>query len=336
MFPLSFRFLSLTALGAVALVACGNISLSSSNASPSGSSGVYTDSDAAADTGPIVALMGGDAGVAAPAVTGSPLCNYGFANTSAHTCVPDSDDAGAQQCLDTVADAAPQESQTTPRDAGGDNGGDSADAGTGVPVASSDAGAAVPPPVDAAPQPTPACHVVEQTGTDGGAWVTQTCTIAGSGQDGAQCQASTDCAATFECVGMPGQCRHYCCAGNTVCDATASPSFCDVQPVVSGKFNVPVCMPISGCALFGTCPTNQTCAVVKDDGTTSCVEVGEAGVGNSCDETHCAAGLTCLGNPGARTCFQLCHVDLPADCPAGTTCSGSAQLSTNPQFGICQ
>jgi hypothetical protein len=95
-------------------------------------------------------------------------------------------------------------------------------------------------------------------------------------------------------------------------------------------------MPISECALFGKCPTNQTCAVVKDDGTTSCVDVGTANVGEPCDEVHCAEGLTCLGNEGSRTCFQLCHVDSTTECPSDTTCTGSAQLFKDPQFGICQ
>jgi hypothetical protein len=95
-------------------------------------------------------------------------------------------------------------------------------------------------------------------------------------------------------------------------------------------------MPISGCSLFGVCPADQTCAIVKDDGTTSCVEIGPAVAGAACDATHCAAGLTCLGNVGARTCFQLCHVDSQTECPTGTTCAGSAQLFKDPQFGICQ
>jgi hypothetical protein len=98
----------------------------------------------------------------------------------------------------------------------------------------------------------------------------------------------------------------------------------------------------------GSCPSGQTCAVVKDDGSTSCVVVGKAVAGEPCegdgssqtggagDPFHCAAGLTCLGAPGSRTCAALCHVDSPTDCPSGTTCTGSAQLFKDGNIGICQ
>jgi hypothetical protein len=334
MLPLSYRFLSVAALSAVALVACSNISLSSSEntgAAAPGASGTSAI-DADVDGGGIPLAVTSDAAATAPALTGSPLCNYGFADTTSHTCLPDSDDAGAQQCLLSVADAATADLQEYGTDAAAPtSGGVTTDAGT-LPGSAQDSGVAL---TDAGPILTPACHVVETT-ADGGLWRTQTCTVAGTGAEGAQCQVSTDCAATYECVETPGQCRHYCCDGNSACDGTYTPSFCDVQPVVSGKFNVPVCVPISHCSLFGTCPTGETCAVVKDDGTTSCVDVGDAQAGDPCDETHCASGLTCLGNSGSRTCFKLCHVDTPSDCPSGTTCSGSAQLFTDPAYGICQ
>jgi hypothetical protein len=75
---------------------------------------------------------------------------------------------------------------------------------------------------------------------------------------------------------------------------------------------------------------------VKDDGTTSCISVGPVAVGGDCDVYHCAAGLTCLGAAGSRTCFQLCQVDTPGICPYDTTCTSSAQLFTNASVGICQ
>jgi hypothetical protein len=174
----------------------------------------------------------------------------------------------------------------------------------------------------------------------------QQCLAAGTGGDGEQCQKSTDCADSFECVGSPGQCRHYCCAGNTSCDqassVTTSATFCDVQPTAVGGLNVPVCEPVTSCTLLltgtgnGSCPKGETCAVVKDDGTTSCVQIGTVGIGGDCDVYHCAAELTCLGPAGSRTCFQLCQVDAPAACPSGTTCMSSAQLFTNANVGICQ
>jgi hypothetical protein len=326
--PLSFRSSLIVALGAVAAAACGNISLSSMSAAggfspaPTG----LNDIDAATDGGPEGLVMPGDAGLA-PAITGNPLCNYSNVDTIANACEPDypAHASGVKGLGCSVTDAGIVEE--TPADAGAQN-----EDGGGV-GGSYDAAA---PSIDAGASTGPACHVVQEGAADGGSWKTQVCTAAGTGTDGDQCQSSTDCAVTYECVGTPGQCRRYCCEGNSVCSTTNAQSFCDVQPVVSGKFDVPVCMPVSGCSLFGTCPSNQTCAVVEDDGTTSCVNVGSAKVGDPCDEVHCAAGLTCLGNAGSRTCFQLCHVDSTTECPPSTTCSGSAQLFKDPQFGICQ
>jgi hypothetical protein len=123
---------------------------------------------------------------------------------------------------------------------------------------------------------------------------------------------------------------------------TTSATFCDVQPTAVGGLNVPVCEPVTSCTLLltgtgnGSCPKGETCAVVKDDGTTSCVQIGTVGIGGDCDVYHCAAELTCLGPAGSRTCFQLCQVDAPAACPSGTTCMSSAQLFTNANVGICQ
>ena len=168
----------------------------------------------------------------------------------------------------------------------------------------------------------------------------------GAGGDGAQCQVSTDCAADFECVGSPGQCRHYCCGGNASCtaatDVTTGTTFCDLQPTTQGGRSVPVCEPVTSCTLLltgtanGSCPSGETCAVVMDNGTTSCVEIGPVGVGGDCETAHCANGLTCLGSEGNRTCFQLCQVDSPATCPRDTMCTSSAQLFTNANVGICQ
>jgi hypothetical protein len=234
---------------------------------------------------------------------GNPLCfiTYGADAGGAHNCLPD---------------VASPSNYCAPDDAGWYSPSD--DAGDGGP-------------------PLTACHVIPSN--------SQACTAAGPGGDGDQCQTSTDCAASFECVGSPGECRHYCCGGNASCDnasaLTTSATFCDVQPTASGALNVPVCEPITACTLLvsgpgpGTCPTAETCAVVTDDGTTSCVAIGPVGIGRSCDVLHCQAGLTCLGAVGARTCFELCEVDAPT-CSGETKCTSSAQLFANANVGICQ
>ena len=166
------------------------------------------------------------------------------------------------------------------------------------------------------------------------------CASAGSGKDGSTCTASSDCSAGSDCVlradGL-GQCRRYCCGGT--CTNVGSPSggatFCDVvQLAEESKVKVPVCMPVKACKLLtaGQCEAGETCSVAAEDGTTSCVRTGPAQADAPCDETHCAAGLTCLGKPGARRCFQLCRVGA-APCAKGM-CKTSS-LIRDTSFGLC-
>jgi hypothetical protein len=296
---------------------CDNISLSNgadfSGAANAAGPAPSQHVDSGAEAGPAAsAPVDGAPGVVAPTpsedagvasvTTGNPLCFYSYAaDSGAHNCQPDT----SSQCGDDAGAYHP------PSDDAGDGG-----------------------------EPASACHVwADPEG--------QKCLAAGPGLDGAQCQSGTDCAAGFECVGSPGQCRHYCCGGNASCDS-ASATFCDVQSMASGtssgtksSLNVPVCEPVRPCTLLvgagaGSCPSGETCAVVKDDGTTSCVAIGNVGIGGDCGVYHCAAQLTCLGAIGSRKCFQLCEVDSPTVCPTGTTCTSSAQLFANANVGICQ
>ena len=186
------------------------------------------------------------------------------------------------------------------------------------------------------PSVTYACHVaVDKVAS----LPTQTCDTAGHGYDGDACQAGGDCAAGFECVGS-GQCRHYCCSAST-CAAQGKYSFCDIQPMSSAPIpdtKVPVCMPVRACKLLepGYCAQGETCAVVKVDGTTSCVAVGAAKVGDACDRDHCADNLVCLGNVGQRRCYQLCHTDSTSECAGSQKCKGSAPMFPDPSVGICE
>jgi len=186
-----------------------------------------------------------------------------------------------------------------------------------------------------------ACHVPPSSGAavDAGSPV---CTPAGTGADGARCSTSTDCAPRYECVGAgtEGTCRRYCCSGNVECGTS---EFCDIQPMaVASTTDVPVCIPISpdgGCRLLddASCPSHETCAVVREDGSTSCVAVGAAKVGDPCDEEHCGPDLVCLGTPGNRRCYQLCHTaDPAAACSATQTCKGGLPLFPDSSVGICQ
>jgi hypothetical protein len=151
-----------------------------------------------------------------------------------------------------------------------------------------------------------------------------------------------ECQGGFECVRVggtdTGQCRHYCCDGR--CDNPASSggkTFCDIQFTRATGLKVPACLPVRSCKLLTPkqCNTGETCAVVRDeDGSTGCVDIGPAKVGQSCDEVHCAEGLTCLGVPGSRTCLQLCRdVDMP--CPGGQRCLWSPPTFREPGIGVC-
>jgi len=165
-------------------------------------------------------------------------------------------------------------------------------------------------------------------------------TLAAAG-DGASCDLGQDCAPGFDCVaGEKGAkaCRHYCCSGT--CKGQMSKNggatFCDVQSLVDVNVKAPVCMPLKHCTLLGTneCTQYESCAVVTESGDTGCVTVGEKQVGGSCDEDHCAATLTCLGQPGSRKCYKLCKVN-SSECGPAQICTTSTVFK-DPEFGICQ
>jgi hypothetical protein len=161
-----------------------------------------------------------------------------------------------------------------------------------------------------------------------------------AGGDGAVCATGEDCAPGFDCIaGEKGKtCRHYCCGGTCKGNqSNGSATFCDVQSLVDVNQKAPVCMPLKRCnKLLGTteCAANETCTVVTEAGDTGCVVVGEKQVGESCDESHCAAKLTCLGQPGARKCFKLCKVNA-SDCPSSQSCVTNAAFKDS-DFGVCQ
>ncbi len=189
-----------------------------------------------------------------------------------------------------------------------------------------------------------ACRVTE---VDGGA--APTCSLAGTGTDGAMCNRSSDCAAGYDCVGDatsggPGTCRHYCC--DTLCggpDAgvypTESSPYCDLQPLYSNPTQlVPVCMESPSCQPLtpGQCPDKETCAIVDPNGRTACVPIGPGNVGDQCVTQHCGENLTCWGTSPMLTCVQLCDpTAVPGTCPAGTTCRTNASNFQNQNVGVC-
>lgn len=168
---------------------------------------------------------------------------------------------------------------------------------------------------------------------------TATCNaFAGTGVDGAACARSADCASGFECVGSPGQCRQYCCSQDS-CNALIQ--FCDIQQTAADPstrtYKVPVCMPLRACTLLSPgCPADETCGIVAPNGATSCVALGLAKAGDSCESDHCGGGLACLGDVGTRQCYQLCHTANPTECMASQKCRTGGAVFPDPAFGLCE
>ncbi len=273
----------------------GSFESSSDTATRAGSS----DSPSGKGTDPTEspAYAGADAGAPSPNLSyrGNPLCHV-----TDYACLPDEDGSrattGAQAC------AQPYEPDA----------GESAAFGCRLERTS------------ATQSISPGCKEADRGGTDGVA-----------------CQTGRDCAPGFDCVeGEKGSvCRHYCCADT--CDGKTSQSggktFCDVQKLVDTNEKAPVCMPLKACKLLtaGACAATETCAVVTDTGETGCVEIGQAQVNDSCDTEHCAVGLTCIGQPGARKCYQLCKVGSSSSCGSSLVCKTSTMFK-DPAYGVCQ
>lgn len=141
-----------------------------------------------------------------------------------------------------------------------------------------------------------------------------------SGESG-PCTASTDCQPGFGCgqVDNTGLCHAYCC-GNP--DSCPSGTLCQRTPMVkSGEIFIPLCIPVPTCELLGdapSCPVGQACAIVRADGTRTCVDLG-AGDASGAD-CPCAEGFMC--SPATNTCIKLCHIGGAADECGGGTCTG--------------
>lgn len=201
--------------------------------------------------------------------------------------------------------------------------------------ASSDGGDAEP---DAAgsPMKQSGCGVTSKNGTR-----VAECLPAGSGETGSPCVAQSDCAPGLACVseGTTFACRAYCCQKDTECKAG---DFCSERALKASPgqstLSVPVCVPADDCSLDEPypcpagkqckCKSGTACAVVKDDGTTSCVAPGEGRTGDACP---CAAGYVC--SKSTDTCLKLCSTTT-----VGTECGSGKCLSVTglpDGFGVC-
>lgn len=218
-------------------------------------------------------------------------------------------------------------------DAGAGDAGPQSDAGANDAGTQGDAGAA--PESDE--RVAMACHVRRQ----GGGRVSR-CEPAGSGERGDPCTSSGDCAPGFGCIasGNAGACLPYCCAGGEDCEQG---SYCAERPlrddVVPGvpDLRVPVCVAADNCKLGEefpcegsgcTCEPDETCTIVRPNGTTSCVVPGTGQAGQACP---CAPGHVC--SQGTNKCLKLCGINSAGDdCPNGA-CQA---VDGFPQgYGVC-
>jgi hypothetical protein len=147
--------------------------------------------------------------------------------------------------------------------------------------------------------------------------VTAKCGMAGMVPEGKVCNDANACMAGFGCIGTGTSiCRQYCCDNEESCPAD---TYCARAPLAGAQQDVPVCTPVTHCQLLqdNTCMPGLTCAIVRLDGTVSCIAPG---TGMEHDSCPCAAGFTCSLTD--HTCLKLCHTDSTTDCGPNGFCQG--------------
>lgn len=182
---------------------------------------------------------------------------------------------------------------------------------------------------DAACAETEACQLKPADGT-----AIAACGPAGKSGDGFVCMTAQDCTAGMGCAATPnggGVCRSYCCGDPEDCPTK---TYCAAEPMAEDAENVaiPVCIPATVCQLLtdGACKDGLTCAIVRDDGTTSCIPPGPGQLNEPCP---CADGFVC--SKLTNQCKKLCHIGKDAeDCGGSGACqAGSSGFPEG--FGVC-
>lgn len=296
-----------------------------------------------------------DASQDADATPINPLCATGCSQSG--TALPDDENACAG-VLGGAAGAGPGDSgpggDATPSVEAGaapDSGTpDAGEASTGQPpqgdAATPDAGAATPPS-------RYGCHLVQNNGTPAAV-----CEPAGEGKESKPCVDSGDCAPGYGC--SAGECRHFCCAGNSACECDPDAgtncdpglvgTFCADRPLETDDTGAgspqtpqmaPVCVPADNCNLAEpypcqasnpddcTCPEPGTACMVVGDGLTSCIT--PPGTGKAGDACPCAWGHVCSQATGK--CLKICSLTANDPGCGGGKCQASKQMPD--YFGVC-
>jgi hypothetical protein len=175
-----------------------------------------------------------------------------------------------------------------------------------------------------ADQPVPVCAEVGTAGFEDACNETLPC------GPGLACVKAQDSASV-------GQCLWYCCGDVEECPLVSagdeSNTYCAPNPLLEQPEHVvPVCQPTVECQLLGsTCGAGEKCAVVRLDGTTSCVP--EDGDGELCEPCPCAEGYAC--HQLSQTCQKICHTSTAYgdECQGGSCLGGS--MSFPDGFGVC-
>lgn len=165
----------------------------------------------------------------------------------------------------------------------------------------------------------------------GGDQIQAVCAMAGAAAAGDVCTSATACQAGLGCAATDvpdlALCQPFCCSDPETCP---SATYCKRASLIGTQFPIPVCAPVTQCQLLNDaawCKPGQTCAIVRNDGTTSCIDAGQSQADGICP---CAAGYTCSNATG--TCLKLCHI-------GGDECGkGTCQGGTKPypaDIGFC-
>jgi hypothetical protein len=164
------------------------------------------------------------------------------------------------------------------------------------------------------------------------------CAPAGAAAMGDSCFTNGDCGPGLACVGELGACRPYCCGATEACpeDSFCRPTmWAESTSYGSDPLPLPVCWPATNCTLLedSACPDGEACAIVRVDGTTSCVTPGAGDLGAPCAKMgDCAGGFVCSIPKGE--CLQLCRISRASDCDEGESCQGGSTMYP-PGFGVC-
>jgi hypothetical protein len=156
------------------------------------------------------------------------------------------------------------------------------------------------------------------------------CVPVGMFNAGDPCESAAHCGADLGCIATMsgGICRPYCCGDLEACPTN---TFCAPVAMAEAAVKIPVCIPATKCKPLDdtSCPMGQTCTIVRDDGTTSCVDAGFGMRGGSCP---CAPGHVC--SKITNKCLKLCHIgNDAADCGMGA-CQGGV-MGYPDGIGIC-